>query len=35
MVETNEQPQEKVETPEGNDEVQDAIEALEKKFERI
>jgi hypothetical protein len=35
MVETSEQPQEKVETPQGNDEVKEATEALEKKFERI
>ena len=35
MVEANDQPQDRIETPEGNDEVQDAIELLEKKFGRI
>ena len=35
MVEANEQPQDQVETLNGNDEVQDAIELLEKKFGRI
>ena len=35
MVEANDQPQDKIGTPEGNDEVQDAIELLEKKFARI